>query len=379
MGTRRKVLFVSTMAGTPWGGSEELWTQTALRLAAQGVSVAASIHGWPKPDQRILNLANRGVTVRPRPQKPTLVAAAARYVFGKSSIVFDIENSFGNFSPDLVVISDGGPLPPIDLVELCIRKNWPFVTLSHANVETFWPSDEVGARYRKALPLARRCFFVSRANWSLLETQLGYCVDNAEVVRNPVAIDVGAPIPWPGQTLNGELRLACVGRLHPPQKGQDILMHVLALRKWADRRWRLTLYGDGPQRDALQRLSDRLNLSERVVLAGHRPVIQIWAENHMLVMPSRYEGLPLTIVEAMLCGRPALATNVAGNSEVIEDGVTGFLADAPFVDSFDCALDRVWAQRDKLEEIGTAAAASVRKFLPDDPIGIFAGKITALM
>ncbi len=54
-------------------------------------------------------------------------------------------------------------------------------------------------------------------------------------------------------------------------------------------------------------------------------VPDIWAANHLLVMPSRFEELPLAMVEAMLCARPVVATDVAGHKEIIEEGVTGFL------------------------------------------------------
>jgi glycosyltransferase involved in cell wall biosynthesis len=81
--------------------------------------------------------------------------------------------------------------------------------------------------------------------------------------------------------------------------------------------------------DSLKRLSNRLGLSGRVSFAVVSRIEDIWASHQVLVMPSRVEGPPLVIVEAMLCGRPVVATDVAGNSEVVEDGVTGFLANAP--------------------------------------------------
>jgi glycosyltransferase involved in cell wall biosynthesis len=366
------------MAGQPWGGSEELWSETARRLANQGMLVGASVHGWPQLDKRMLDLSERGIIVKPRLTKYRLLAAAQRYFSTKSQIVLDVIKAFGDFSPSLVVISEGGPLPPIELIELCIEKGWPFAVIMHANFEGFWPPDELGARYRKALPLARRCFFVSRANKVLEESLLGCDLDNAEIVWNPITVNVEASIPWPSPA-NEVLRMACVGRLHPAQKGQDILLEALARRKWAERNWRLTFYGEGPQRESLERLMRKLNLSGRVVFAGQCPIVQVWRENHILVMPSRYEGLPLTIVEAMLCGRPVLATEVGGNPEIIEDGVTGFLAEAPVVGSIDRALERVWAQRDGLEEMGNTAAVSVRRLVPKDPVGIFAEKLKSLM
>ena len=57
------------------------------------------------------------------------------------------------------------------------------------------------------------------------------------------------------------------------------------------------------------------------------------------MLPSRFEGLPLALVEAMLCPRPAVVTNVAGNTEVIEDGETGFVAAAPTAGHLDEAME----------------------------------------
>jgi glycosyltransferase involved in cell wall biosynthesis len=248
----------------------------------------------------------------------------------------------------------------------------------HANFEGFWPTDELGARYRNAFQMARRCFFVSKANRILEEKFVGSDLNSGEVVWNPITVDVDEVVPWP-RSSDEVLRMACVGRLYPAQKGQDILLEVLARPRWSERRWSLTFYGHGPQRESLERLARKLNLSDRVVFAGHSPILQVWRENQILVMPSRYEGLPLTIIEAMLCGRPALATDVGGNPEVIEDGVTGFLAEAPVVSSVDRALERVWKRREELEEMGALAAATIRKLVPKDPVGIFTEKLKALM
>lgn len=129
-------------------------------------------------------------------------------------------------------------------------------------------------------------------------TTIGYDFDNAEVVLNPLMIENASAIPWPHQTCNQVLRLACVARLYATQKGQDILLDVLASPCWRERNWRLTLYGDGPNRDVLGHLVERLKLQARVSFAGYVAIEKIWRENHVLVMPSRYEGMPMTIVEA---------------------------------------------------------------------------------
>jgi glycosyltransferase involved in cell wall biosynthesis len=124
------------------------------------------------------------------------------------------------------------------------------------------------------------------------------------------------------------------------------------------------LYGDGENRSGLERWAQRLGLADRAVFEGHvADVEEIWSLNHVLVMPSRIEGLPLAVIEAMLCGRPVVATDVAG-AEVVEDGVTGFLPEAPTVGCVGNALERFWAGRDDAREIGATAAERIRQIVP---------------
>jgi glycosyltransferase involved in cell wall biosynthesis len=116
-----------------------------------------------------------------------------------------------------------------------------------------------------------------------------------------------------------------------------------------------------------------------VIFAGLLKPEEIWASNHVLIMPSRLEGLPLAMVEAMLCGRPIIATDVGGHAEVIEDGVTGFLADAPTVQSITEALNRFWARRADAQTIGEAGAQRIRRLLPPDPVRVFCCKIKEIL
>jgi len=85
------------------------------------------------------------------------------------------------------------------------------------------------------------------------------------------------------------------------------------------------------------------------------------------------------MVEAMLCARPVVATNVAGHPEVIKDGVVGFLADGPTVASVAKALERFWERRSEAEQMGKAAAERIRQLVPRDPTQVFSGKIRKLV
>lgn len=389
------IAFISTLHADPWGGSEELWSRAALVLAAEGFSVSASIRGWSPPHPRILTLIKGGVEVWCRPMPHQLCNHAWRLVISPKQVwrlgwrgftepqrgltIVEAHRFLTAMRPRLVVIAEMAAFPPIDLVELCINRQLPFVIIQQANSEWFWVPDHIADRYRIAFSAAQRCYFVSKANLRLTEKQIGCELSNAEVVWNPVDVEFGTSPPWPQPEQELEIRLASVARLDPRMKGQDILLEALAQPSWADRSWYLSLYGAGPMQDSLDRLCRRLGLSSRVTFAGISRPEDIWASNHALVMPSRVEGLPLVIVEAMLCGRPVIATDVAGNSEVVEDGVTGFLASAPTVASLSEALERFWARRADAQMIGEAGSQRIRQLLPRDPARIFSEKLKEVL
>ena len=373
-----EIAIVADNPWAPWGGSEELWSQTAKRLVDDGITVAASVHGWSPVHARVRDLIQSGVKVWIRPQHYPVWRRLRRTMLSphKNDCLVDVESFLTLSSPNLVILSAGGILPPIEWLEFCSDKGLAFVTIGQVNTECWWFDDETASRYHQALTSARRCFFVSELNLRLAEKQIGGTLQNSEVVRNPFNVAYNCLPSWPSLDDNGDLLLACVGRLDVRAKGQDILLEALAKPIWKNRRWRLTLYGSGPMKQIVERLVEAFGLTGRVHLAGFVPQVEnIWTENHVLVMPSRFEGLPLAMVEAMLCGRAVVATNVAGHSEIVEDGVSGFLADAPTVASFANALERLWERRHQLRMMGEAAANSIRALVPADPAKVFSEKI----
>jgi glycosyltransferase involved in cell wall biosynthesis len=120
---------------------------------------------------------------------------------------------------------------------------------------------------------------------------------------------------------DGFLWLA-VGRLHRV-KNYPALLHAMArLHSSA----RLVIAGSGPLRDALGNLSTRLGLGERVTFLGFESDVKRWFQAaDGFVLSSRWEGLPMALIEAAACGVPAVATDVPGVNEVIVDKVTGLL------------------------------------------------------
>lgn len=373
--TRPKIAFVSTMAGSPWGGSEELWARTASRLQGNGADVAMSVYAWPERPSQVQALLDSGITADFRPLElsvPMRVVEKVLKRLAPTPIPRGSVRWLKEQRPDLVVISQGGPWDGLGWMRVCRSLGLKYCTVIHANSEIWWPVDPWRDDIETGLPAAERIFFVSKANRRLMEVQCGFSLGNAEIVINPCNVSVDRAVPWPDDAVT---RIACVGRVDPKAKGQDLLLQVLAMSKWRERPVELNIYGGGPCLKSLVALKEMAGLSN-VTFAGHEnDVEKIWARNHALVLPSRFEGLPLVIVEAMLCGRPVITTDIAGNAEYLEEGVSGFIAQAPTVGLLDDAMERAWVRRNDWQSIGAVARESIVAKLPKDPIQTFADRL----
>ncbi|MCA1815486.1 MAG: glycosyltransferase family 4 protein [Acidobacteria bacterium] len=359
----RRFTVVSTCPES-WGGSEELWAGAAVALAERGHGVAAYKTALDGSHPRIRQLESLSCAVRRLPRFSLSQPLTTR------AQLLSLAPRLAALRPDLVVVSQGDNYDGLHFGYLCRKLRLPYTLVSQKATDHFWPPDRSRAYRRGVFAGAARCFFVSEHNRRLTEDQLGAPLANAAVVRNPYLVPPDEQLPW----LGGEeatLRLACVARLYLLDKGQDILLRVLAREKWKGRALHVSFYGRGVNRDGLVGLAARLGVRNVSFEGQTADVRAVWATHHALVLASRAEGLPLSLVEAMMCARPAVVTKVGGCAEVVEDGVTGFLAD-PSEDSLDAALEAAWSRRAELREMGRLAAGRIRRLVPADPAADFA-------
>jgi glycosyltransferase involved in cell wall biosynthesis len=358
--------FISAMSGYPWGGSEELWSQAALRLRDQGHDVAASVRWWPQLSPKVIELGERGVAVFARePVRHTLPQRLWRKVARRKDTPRDLI-WLRRQNPDLVVISQGRNGDGLEWMKLCQEGRVPFAAIVQGNTESWWPNDEEGKEVAKAYSVAKKVFCVSRHNLELLERQIAERLPNAAVVWNPYSVPTDEPLSWPAN--DGVWKLACVARLEPAAKGQDVLFQVLTRPQWRERALEVNLYGTGPWEQSLKKLANCLQI-KNLHFRGHvANVRNIWEDNHLLVLPSRFEGLPLALVEAMWCGRPAVVTDVGGNAELCLDNETGFVAAAPTLGFVEEALERAWNRRADWQRMGLAARARADQLIPKDVV-----------
>jgi glycosyltransferase involved in cell wall biosynthesis len=152
--------------------------------------------------------------------------------------------------------------------------------------------------------------------------------------------------------------IGSIGRL-TYQKGFDVLLDALA--QLTHMNVHLIVAGTGEERDRLHKQARRLGIDRRVHLVGYRRDIPQWlGALDVYVQPSRFEGSPNALLEAMAAGCPIVATEVDGNSELIADGIHGWLVQADHVGSLAGALGEALANRPEARRRGVAAYEHAR-------------------
>jgi len=154
-------------------------------------------------------------------------------------------------------------------------------------------------------------------------------------------------------------RIFCAGRI-VHQKGLDLGLRALAHLK--NLNWHWNIAGDGPQLDALKSLTNELGLSDRVTFLGwlsREELIQWYHHSNLFLFPSRHEGMPNAVLEAMSSGLPVVATRIAGSEDLVLDGVTGLLVNAEDVDSLRDGLSRLIVEEKTRMQMGQASRQRV--------------------
>jgi glycosyltransferase involved in cell wall biosynthesis len=372
-----KIGIISLMDDAEWGGSEELWYAMAERALKRGIAVAVCVlrPRGEHPKWKVLQQAGaqifsegaqdsyaRSLRYRIVARTDLLGARTAAAVRDRLSPL----RPFFATRPDVVLVSDGASIPKRETIGILMTHlaMQPYLILSEANLGEIPETShrKVAAAYYRNASYA---LFVAHDSIRATERQIVERLPNARVVRNPVNLESLDPVPWP-QTPT--LRFASVARLLCVAKGQDILFAALSDGRWRDRDWHLSLYGAGPDDTYLRELARFYAIDDRVSFCGRVEDIRtVWKFHHACVQPSRFEGTPLAMVEAMISGRPVIGTAVGGIPEWVNEGRSGFIAPSATADSYSEALERAWQRREEWCAIGTVARKDALRLHDPDP------------
>ena len=158
-----------------------------------------------------------------------------------------------------------------------------------------------------------------------------------------------------------------VGRLEK-QKGFDILIECWKEISLSHPDWHLDIYGEGNEHAALQRQIDDSGMETFITLCGRtNSIIEKYPQYSLYIMPSRYEGQGITLIEAQACALPSVAFNfVYGASDIIENGKNGFLVKQGDTVALTAAINRMMDNEQLRRSFGESAAYMAKRFYKEN-------------
>jgi glycosyltransferase involved in cell wall biosynthesis len=183
----------------------------------------------------------------------------------------------------------------------------------------------------------------------------------ASVIPNPLILrhetSGTAPSRAPRHVICGMGRLV-------QQKGFDILLEAFAPLAPQFPEWSMEIWGEGPERLALEEQCRRLGLSGRVSFMGHTPAPeQAFARSDIFVLPSRWEGFPNVLLEAMASGRPVIAADCPmGPGEIIRHGTDGLTVATENPEALREALAKLMSSPELRATLGNGARHVVESY-----------------
>lgn len=214
--------------------------------------------------------------------------------------------------------------------------------------------------------IARRLFYkkldavtVLNERDKLLLEQQGIKMKSCFVIPNEVSF-------YPEESADCTVKkMITVGRL-VPQKGYDILVEILKDVMPRHKDWLVEIIGNGEMKEALQEKIDAYDLQKQVILMPPtQNIINAYLSASAYLMPSRYEGFPMVLLEAKACGLPCIAFDCpAGPAEIIEKN-DGFLVPLYNEIEFGNAMEKLMNNETLRIEMGAHAKHNVLKYNSD--------------
>jgi glycogen(starch) synthase len=341
-----RVLFWAERFWPYVGGIEVLTARLvpALRDRGHDITVVTSLEGRDLPPRGHY----RGVPIHRVPFRTALTAGGMDRFRGVKHEVARLKDTV---QPDLVHINTMGPSLVFHLETSSTSAAPPVLFTLHNHLAA--TIDPRRTALGKLLGTAAWVTAVSSAALAEARAAIPAIAPRSSVIYNGVIppVAIAAPLPFDPP------RLLCLGRLLP-QKGFDLALRALAVLRprWPEAR--LLVAGDGPARADLEQGAAALGLRDAVEFAGWvapHEVAALLNAAAVVLMPSRWEGLPLVALEAALMARPVVATRVGGLPEVILHGETGLLVDAEDGAALAAAIEELLANPQRATRLGEAA------------------------
>lgn len=342
-----RVLLLTPLYVPHVGGLEILVRQLAPALVSRGHEVAIVTSHGRESTSGLDNVD--GVPVQRVDAHHVVQTQDAA---GILRVQLEIRRFARQFEPQLVHSHDAGPI--LWMYHRVARRNRrPLVVTLH-NVMT--------RKFASALfvlaKLLREADWVTGVSQAVVDDILSYepsVASRLSVITNGIVPPVLDESPVP----DGPPRLLCIGRLDE-QKGFALAIAALARLRERHPSVTLTIAGDGPERSRLIATASELGVDDRVDFlgtVGRDRVATLLRECTVVVMPSRFEGLPLVALEAAWAGRPVVAADSPGLSDAVVPGETALMVPAGDPEALASAIAQLLVDPGRAGALGRNARA----------------------
>ena len=353
-----------------FGGLEKHLLDLVARLD-EGVSCAILCYGVDYYSSRLSGRSNVVVHRRDQSECGSFFSMLLTFIQLRPSAIIFVKGSMGDFGMTSCVAARCAGVRRILAIEHLIADPLP-PPVAASGLRKYlrrylgWRAREVLIR-RLQSRLIMRTICVSEGVRNRLVAEYGYPTSSTVTVLNgtdlrhfrPSDADERARIRENMNLSSEEIVIVCAARLSE-RKRIDILLESLAQLQGDVPPWKCLILGSGQLESPLKALSARLGFVDAVRFMGFVDDVKpFMCTGDVYVSPSEKEGFGLTLVEAMACGLPCIATNIEGHNEIIMDGDTGLLVPSGSSTHLATALHRLLMNDKERKRMGVNARRRV--------------------
>lgn len=266
-----------------------------------------------------------------------------------------------NMAPDLLI--SFLPEPNFLILSLKARYRFPVIISVRNDPQKEYANKVYYLLMRLFYPKADGYVFQTKQAGEYFSFS-GHITDTMRIIPNPL----GKDYLYLHKAEKRERKIVHVGRLDE-QKNQKMLLHACreVFEKYPE--YTLEIYGEGKLKTELERIRDELGLQKKVFFCGNVPDLRDRIHNaSVFVLPSDYEGMPNSLMEAMAMGIPVVATDCpcGGPASLIENGKTGRLVPVGQKDDFTEAIIEILDNMQMAEDMADAEIKRMVEFYPEN-------------
>ena len=365
----QKIFFLSVMNGAAWGGSEELWYQTALYCATKGFEVGVCCFEWQEKKNKLKKLEETGCILYLLPGKEE---TKKQGLFSSSRLNRNI-SSIPLEDFDIVIVNQGGwkdvAYSPFSKLYSRLKK---YVLLFHNYNHYEKLSSTRKNTLRQWLDHAHKNLGATLKIFEGLEKIYGISVPRQQKLFNPLTISMPGIMEKYPPLKNGYYQFSVLAALDIERKAQDVLIRAFADPAWKERKVQLHFYGEGKDKAALEKLLKEMNAEKNIFIHGNAPdYVSALRNSHVVLQITHIDAMPITVLEAMAMAKPLVVSNVGDMPLWITEKRNGWICPHVTKATILQTLEKLWEARDKWAQMGMQSFLKFKEDFPAKPVEYF--------